>query len=763
MNWKRIAVCAVAILYAVTLRAESSTPATGTTRVTPMNLPEGRAPAALAAPHFPSKLHALVWRNWELVPVERIARTVSATPEQIRELAASMGLPDQTPIPAAYRERAYITVVRRNWHLLPYPQLLTLLDMDAEEMAFRLREDDFLFVKLGNLKPRCEEVRYSPPDDAARKRAEEIRNFVQKEFGSDLCERQDPMFSFVDELSRLPGDSAAITSTSAGNKLRFIYSYFAPFGDPLLDAKLDPYPDGLLARLAANGVNGVWLHVVLRDLAPGGAEFPEFGHGSETRLANLKALATRARKYGIRVYLYMNEPRAMPLAFFEKHPGMGGVRQGPFQAMCTSDPRVLAWMRNALTHVFREIPDLGGVFSITASENFTHCGSHFQKKECPRCTKRTDAELIAEVNTAIRDGVRAGSKDARVICWDWGWNGHGNAPEIVEALPSDVDLMSVSEWALPINRGGIPLTVGEYSLSAVGPGPRARLHWELAKKRGLGAIAKVQLNNSWELSAVPWLPVLDLVAQHCLNLNKVGGDGLMLSWSLGGYPSPNLLVAQLAAQQPQASVDDLLLEVATGRYGKDAAPAIRRAWAGFSAAFSEFPYHGSVLYNGPQHMGPANLLFEQPTSYSATMVGFPYDDLTAWRGSYPAEVWVAQFEKIQAQWDKALGEMRAAREECDADRRDQFDRDLGLAEAAGIHLSSCASQGSFVMARGRADKDAMLRAIAREASLAKRLHALVRRDSRIGFEASNQYYYTPLDLAEKTLNCEYLRARLTGR
>ncbi len=49
------------------------------------------------------------------------------------------------------------------------------------------------------------------------------------------------------------------------------------YGDPLSNPPLDPYPDGFLERLSAVGVNGVWLHVVLRDVAPGGTAFPEFG------------------------------------------------------------------------------------------------------------------------------------------------------------------------------------------------------------------------------------------------------------------------------------------------------------------------------------------------------------------------------------------------------------------------------------------------------------------------------------------------------
>lgn len=40
-----------------------------------------------------------------------------------------------------------------------------------------------------------------------------------------------------------------------------------------------------------------------------------------------------------------------------------------------------------------------------------------------------------------------------------------------------------------------------------------------------------------------------------------------------------------------------------------------------------------------------------------------------------------------------------------------------------------------------------------EIDLARRLYPIARRDSRLGYEASNHYYYRPLDLAEKILNC----------
>jgi hypothetical protein len=41
-------------------------------------------------------------------------------------------------------------------------------------------------------------------------------------------------------------------------------------------------------------------------------------------------------------------------------------------------------------------------------------------------------------------------------------------------------------------------------------------------------------------------------------------------------------------------------------------------------------------------------------------------------------------------------------------------------------------------------------------ALARELFTLSRLDSRIGFEASNQYCYLPLDLVEKVVNCQWI-------
>lgn len=57
----------------------------------------------------------------------------------------------------------------------------------------------------------------------------------------------------------------------------------------------------------------------------------------------------------------------------------------------------------------------------------------------------------------------------------------------------------------------------------------------------------------------------------------------------------------------------------------------------------------------------------------------------------------------------------------------------------------------------------MRQAVESELVLAKELYELVKEDSRIGFEPSCQYFYLPLDLVEKVVNCRWLLERISYR
>jgi hypothetical protein len=766
---KGLTIGAMAISIAPPTMAGSASP-----RLTISDLPKGSAPAPLLPAHFPDRLHTFVWRNWSLVPARVMARVVGAKTSEILDLGRAMGLGAQPRISRDQQSRSRLTVIRRNWHLLPYSQMLDLLGWSPDEMDYALREDDFLFVKLGMLKPNCEPLRYHPPDETAIKRQREIARILSDQVPGESTKAQDPLFGFVKRLSDPPARKEKSGQSKEAGALRFCYSYFALYGDPLLEPDPDPYPDGYLARLSQTGVNGVWLQAVLHKLAPFPWD-PERSRDHSTRLRNLRRLVKRAGRHNIKIFLYLNEPRAMPERFYERYPELKGVSEAGYAALCTSNPSVQKFLVDSVESICRAVPGLGGFFTISASENLTNCWSHGSGgAKCPRCGTRPPADVIAEVNRLFAEGIRKAGSDAQFIAWDWGWNDTW-APEAIRGLAPKTSFMSVSEWRLPIERGGVKSTVGEYSISSIGPGPRADAHWKIASERGLKTVAKIQAGNSWELSAVPYIPALENVARHAANLHQRGVEGVMLGWTLGGYPSPNLEVA--AEALGCGSADEAMVRVAERRFGPFAS-SVLRAWRRFSSAFSQFPYHGTVLYNAPQQLGPANLLWGEPTGYRATMTGFPYDDLTGWRAIYPEDVFVQLFDTVAEGFKSGCEQLESETREIRSTNvlpvsethRAALAAEKRVANAVAIHFKSVANQAGFLIARQRVavakssaeavpHLDNIERLLKDEIDLARQLHSLQTVDSRFGFEASNQYFYIPMDLAEKVLNCQDLLTR----
>lgn len=862
----------------------------------------GKEKLALEFPHFPTRLQAVVWRNWGLVSPERIADLIDASCEQVLELALELGLPGSPAIDPMWLQRGYITIIRFNWHLLPYEQLLALLDWTEGQLEFALKEDDFLWAKLGMLKPYAEPVKYRPLTADERRRTKVLRTRLLAHFPLADSGRggEEPPFSFLQQFAYrddsfewtgkerpafqqaetldavvmderwtvvypgepkhartfaerfarghrknwgIPLSTAEVRSDSAQAKppseeertirlvlapnvellpeshevhigldgivvqavdevgllrglqflaqrmtragrpvvqvgsvvrptridLRYVYSYFAVFGDPLIDPDLNPYPDDLLERLSDLGINGVWLQSVMYNLVRW-EEAPELSQDNEIRMDNLRKLVDRAASYGIRIYLYYNEPRTMPLSFFETHPEWKGHVEGEFATLCTSHPEIRQYIRDGAAQLFREAPGLGGIFMITMSENLTNCYSRAPngKTNCPRCSKREVHEVIPEIVRAAADGVHSVSPEARVICWTWGWASgfgwsEGDVMKGIERLPDGISVMCTSEHQMKTRITGIPGTIVDYSISNVGPSELSRNTWKAARKRGLKTMAKVQFNNSWECAAVPFLPVLDLVRQHLDRLMEAGVSGLQLSWTLGGYPSPNLELASeyywKSCVQQGASIRSMLDE----KFGPAAGERIAAASAAFSRAFTEFPFECGVVYQAPHNFGPSNLLYLRPTGYPSTMIGFPYDDLDGWRSIYPADKFAAQFRKLSLGWKKGLALAAKAEKHIRPEQRFEFRLLQHAAHGAYLHFYSTYLQISFVIHRDRLAKarsphvkmalrQKLLKIADQEINAAKSLYELMLRDSRIGYEATNHYFYTAGSLQEKVLN-----------
>ena len=716
-------------------------------------LPAVSAQPALTFHHFPTRHQAVIWRNWGFVPAARLATLLGTTEGHVLNRAGELGLPAHMAVNRRWLERSYITIIRNNWHLLPYRQLLLLLGWTVDQLNFVLREEDFLWYKLGSLKPACDEVLYrelSPAEKAATAR---VRRVVGKYFPALSGEFSSYVpFDFLDRWAAAGPCHAGPSPASRRQdpfELKFLYSYSAGYGDALLGQTADPYPEGLLREYAKYGINGIWLQAILYTLHPLG-KTPEFSNGAAERIANLQALVKKAGRHGIGVYLYLNEPRQMPAEFFDAYPDWRGVQsQAPgeerFYAMCTSSQGVRDYLEEACRQIFTKVPGLAGVFTITMSENLTNCHSRKYGDGCPRCGSRPPEEIVAEVNAAIERGIHRAAPAAKVIAYTWAWAEEWRL-KAIDLLPGKIDVMCVSEWGLPTSVGGVKGEVIDYSISCPGPSAASRACWDRARRKGLNTVAKVQLNSSWECAALPYLPVPYLVKEHLDNLTQAGVNGLMLSWTLGGYPGGNF---ELLSQTPE--------ELAVEKFGPEAAATVCAAWKMFSNAFREFPFHLDVLYLGPQNMGPANLLFDQPTGYRATMTGFPYDDTDAWRATYPPPVFEAQLRRLSEKWLAGLQLLSAVTDKTPAAKAANLRELTTVATAAWCHFKSSYLQFKFNRLRNTADPAAapeLTAVLDEEIAVAVTLYTLAKNDTRIGFEAANHYLYTPNDLVEKVLNCE---------
>ena len=430
---------------------------------------------------FPTEYQAVLFRTWGMYSAELLAEVLETTPENIRESWALLGLDPDKKIDPEWRRRGYITTVRDTWHILSKPQQCKLLGITAEEFEIMLREDDFLDHKIG-YKFEGTECYWHPLTEEEKARTLEIAEFL-KEAEKKIGDAPDTAFDFARNYYKPAAPIETPYPSFIGKDMKFIYSYFALYGDPLIDETLDPFPDKLLEEYAKYGVNGVWMQGVLYQLVPYPFA-PEMSAGWEIRQKNLKKLVDRAAKYGIGIYLYFNEPRWMPLSVYEKFPQLKGrtVEDKGMACLCTSTPEVKEYLENGAYQLFLAVEGLAGFFTITRSENPTNCYSHTNEDgcNCPRCSQRTVPEVLSEVNNLLYRGAKRGNPNARGIAWVWGWP-DDRVEDIMARLDDGIVFQSTSETHIKINKGGVPVSISDYSMSNPGPGEWAKNNWKIAQ------------------------------------------------------------------------------------------------------------------------------------------------------------------------------------------------------------------------------------------------------------------------------------------
>ncbi len=672
-----------------------------------------------------SRWQRVIFVNYGTVKTQSLAAVLGTDADTVRAEAAAMGLEPIVYDPNWLR-RGFVTILRNNWALLSLEDICTLLELPPQKLDVLLAEYDFLGEKLGP-KPAAERVRYAPLTVQQRENTARIRSFVQEHY-------QSPRVAPFDFYSTLP----ACPEFDYGQDIpRFYASYCASYSGTLLDDSLSDYSHEALQRLRAAGTNGIWLHESLRNLAPFPLA-PEYSGEYELRVKNLDALTRRCADYGIDVYLYLNEPRSLPASFFENHPELRGQEtdEGEY-CLCTGTAQVQQYIYDAVKYLAGHVPLLKGVMTITMSENPTHC--HSKKwaagtKPCPRCRHRSPQQTAAELNNLMAKALADGNGYTRLIANLWGWSAfmgwtHEQTLEGVRLLDPAVDVLCVSEYSKDFVRGGVAAQVVDYSISVVGPSRGSEEILRYARRLGHRVWAKVQVNNSWECSAVPYLPVFDLMTRHIRNLKDMGVEGFMMGWSLGGYPGGAMSLCNLVCSR-----EDFDEKLWYDAVYEASAPAVREAVGSFSRAFEEFPFSVDGLYYGGQTLGPGNDILDV-SGRSSSMVCFTFADYERYTQPYGLEIYLEQYRKLLERWEQGLALLEGVQGNAAL---------ISLQNAAlGAYIHFAAAYRVALSARCRrtGDSQGLKDCAGQMLELTKRLYGLICRDAAIGFEMTNHYYY----------------------
>ncbi|MBO5223694.1 MAG: hypothetical protein J6C23_04190 [Clostridia bacterium] len=692
----------------------------------------------LPLPTFtPQKWQTVILRNYGIVSNKTIASVLKTDEQTIINEAKKLGL-ENIKFCNKWQKLGYITIIRNNWHLLPYSQLIELLETDEATLDYNLREDDFLNVKLGLIKSDCAPVYYSPLTKEDEQKTSKIASLVRASF----------IPSYVDYFDFYPQNTHTYATKPNNTGFdRIVYSYSMLYGDTFLDGE-EIVPDGLLAQMQSMGVNGIWMQGVLAKLSP--YPFVEgMDEGYQIRRKNLNAIINKCKKYGIGVFLYFNEPRGLaPDQISEKTEKIKGRFYEERWSLCTTQKPVQDYLYNAVKDLVLAVPDLAGIITITMSENMTNCHSR-HNNDCPFCKHLKHQDVVPEVNNIMQRAVSDAGVKTRIIANLWAWTksydwSDDDLREGIERMDKRIDVLSVSEMGTVIIDGKKE-EVKEYSLSKVGPCEETKQNLTNAKKSGHKIMAKVQINNSWEFAVVPYVPVFELVKEHMQNLKNLGIGGLMMSWTLGGYPTVSLDLANKIFE------DDFDYDKWLSLHFENQAPVIKQAVKLFSEGYKSYPYDIRTLYMGNQECGPSNLMYPHKTGYTATMVGFPFDDVNTWVGTHTVESYTSKLSVLLKKWEQGLAMLE------NVSGNDNVTELIRFAKVVYINLKSTLVQIDFNLKRENGNNQELLALINEELSLTKQLYELSAQDARIGYEASNHYYFTQNSFLEKLVNLEYLK------
>ena len=507
------------------------------------------------------------------------------------------------------------------------------------------------------------------------------------------------IYEFIDLFCANDGNFPATTQSITRKPFISIRLGRCPFSpikrwpvntDELLD-EIDYYPEAYLETLAHDGINGIWMVSQLREL--GTSSFTVEDPDRRKRLAKLAKVAKKCSRFGVKVWLFMIEPFALPDddELCRNHPELFMAKEKPFgrNLFCPASEATGKYLREITKSIFSEIPALGGVIDIVYGERPSTCPSARLSFDNTPLACQNDCglsinEIMQKALQAISDGIKAGSADAKLIAWYYmplssplaAW-----CQDFAKYTPDDVIAQFNFESAGEKVQLGKTHIAGDYWVSYEGPSPR----FTAAARQRTGKLmgAKLQLGCGHELTPVPYIPVPEIAYNKYKALKSLGVSSVMQSWYIGNFPGiMELACGRLAFHDFNGTAAEFMLDLARPIWGRYAESVVE-AWQIFAEAYRQFPFALMFQYYAPQNsfmMWKHNFLPELAPLAPPWKPNFEFggDAIGEALAGFTLEDAITLMDDMSSQWHNGMAKLMPLKEIFKDS--DEHIRDIGVAE-----------------------------------------------------------------------------------
>jgi len=544
-----------------------------------------------------------------------------------------------------------------------------------------------------------------------------------------------------------------------------------PFNRDELADDIDYYPDEYLKRLARDGVNGLWLTGELRELAE--TSFTKRDPLADRRIAKLNRTVEKCAKYGIKTWLFMIEPKIVPVddPLFREHPELFSqptrYRGRDCMVMCSSRPDCRRYLEEATKDVFSRVPGLGGFINISHGERTTSCLSYLYATndftghfKCPLCTKIPPWQVHCQTLGALAAGMKSANPEAEAITWPYHSMPLPTRSEWVKGLAGHVPPNCIFQYnfesgALKEQLGKVRCG-GDYWLSWEGPSGNFREMARRVRAKEPRLSAKIQVGCSHEVATVPFVPAPGLLYRKFKAMKEVGVTDAMMCWYFGNYPGiMNKAAGYLAYEDFDAEDENaFLLRLARDDWGGEASRVVR-VWQAIADGYRNYPMSNCFQYYGPVHAGIAWPLYPDISAKPLEPTWEPYRNMS---GDVIGEC----LENHTL--DEALALLRMATDCFDSVRGDidalalafagnrEREGDLRVMRALSIQFAAAREVLAFYAARRDRNIDGMRAALEKSRGLTMEMIPLAEADSRLGFHSEAESHLYHLDLLKWRLS-----------